>query len=464
MRSRAVGTGWGLLACLFVCPALDLASVPAHGGQGPSFSCERAGLLDEQIICSDALLRIADSVLARQFAGLIRETDDPVRREAIRADEHGWILRRNRECGATAGVRLLDAERPLLVDCFLAAYDERGSDLDRIRREPGTEPGRISAPIRHPSFAPSTAAPETAIDTGLIAGDADQPVMAWRPDGSLLVIGRLASGGGSGLFQWRPGAKPVLLSDAVADPDRVERICLTGEDILLVPKGAGDPAPVQLLDGKSIRLLSRHDVPPVLAQACGLWSRRHLILDAAGEGAVSLGSIDRQAGEPGDRFVMLRHGADTHPVTPPIRVDRRTGMRGQYLAQSAEFVVSLAHRPSPGEAGFERVWAKTGCLSFWRIAAADGAETVGCIPFGDYVGLMPQPLPTAGGLYFAAESAGLYRIDGSTAARVLSGPVDDPLVAPDGCQIAFARGSPSGRTNRRGQKIAVFDACHASGP
>jgi uncharacterized protein len=459
---RAVPIGVAALA------ALPFLVVPSSAGTVPeaSFACDRPGTIDEQVICSDALLRGADAALDRQFAALLAATEEAVRRESIRADEHGWILRRNRECGATAGVKLTDAERPLLVDCFLAAYDERAADLDRMRREPIVEPGEVSSPIRRSMFGETKDVGSQAgipmVDTGLVALEGDEPVFAWRSDGALLVLGRDEAKFAPGLWEWRAGTKPRLVSEAVADPERIERICLAGEDVLLVPRLAGDPPlPVQLLDGKGMRLVNRRDVPGALAMTCGLWGRRRLVTDAEGKAAVALGALDRLAGDPEDRYVQFRRDDGGHRTTPPIRIDRRMGLRAEYAARTAEFVVSAAHRPMRGEAGFERVWAKTGCLPFWRVSAADGSASQGCIPFGDYVGHLPQPLPSPAGLFVAAEDAGLYRIEGETARRVVSGPVEGALIAPDGCQLAVARSYVGKSRPKRGREVAVANLCPA---
>ena len=419
----------------------------------PSFACDRAALIDEKLICSDAMLSAADGALGQAFAALMGATADPVRREAIRADEHAWILRRNRECGVTAHATILDADRPLAVDCFLAAYEERSVDLARMGADRTTDPGQISMPIRH--TAPETdTTPAVPLDTLLLAGE--EPVFAWREDGALLVLGR-DTAGTPGLYLWQAGGGRTRIADAVADPERIERLCLVGGDVLLVPRAADMPLPVQLVDHGTVRLVTRASVPPALAAPCGLSGRHRVIADESGHLALSLGATDRQASEPEDRYVLIGVDGSWGRTRPPIRLDRRLGLWAEYLAGTREFVVAPDHLPGRGETAFERVWAKTGCLAFWRVAE-DGAAIQGCIPFGGGANAMPRPLPSAAGLYVADRAAGLFKIEGETLERVLAGPVEAATLAPDRCHIAFAR-APAAESRTRGRPVAILDVC-----
>ncbi len=96
--------------------AADIAPPFASSMPPASFACDRAELVDEQIICSDALLRQADHALGKSFAALMAATSDAARREALRSDEHTWIIRRNRECGVVKATKVTDADRPGYVD------------------------------------------------------------------------------------------------------------------------------------------------------------------------------------------------------------------------------------------------------------------------------------------------------------------------------------------------------------
>jgi uncharacterized protein YecT (DUF1311 family) len=460
--ARSVGAA-GCLAVLTAWAASAETVPPA------SFACNRPGRPDEQIICGDALLRAADGALGRQYAALIADTADPVRREAIRADEHSWIIRRNVECAISASTKLTDSERPLQVDCFLAAYDERAADLDRMKREPGTDPGAISSPIRRSLFAEGTgAAPVPAghvVHTGLVSADADHPVFEWRADGALLVIGRDAARFVLGLYQWTDGAAPRPVSDAIADAERIDRLCPIGDDIVVIPRPAADSPPLQLVAGGAARLVARGNLPADLVSSCGLSAHRRLVPDDLGHAVLDLGPAERLVAAADDRYVRLRRGGVTQLTTPAIRVDRRVGLRAQYLADTAEFVVSAARRPAQGDSAVERIWAKTNCAPFWRVAAADGAARTDCIPYGSYVGHVPQPLPTKAGLFFAVQDSGLYRVkEGVAAEPVLDGPVENPVVAPDGCRIAFAGNPAADSRLKRGRAVEILDICVSARP
>ena len=421
----------------------DPPSLPEAG-----FACDKASGADEQIICSDPMLREDDADLARRYEALIRATADSARVAVLRSDEHGWIMLRNKECGVTKSTKLTDAAKAGLVDCFLDAYEERSADLERMTADPAADPVSISTPIRKSLFSatPDRAPPpvDALADTGLFAESAEHPLLAWQPDGNLVVLGRGADASGAALYLWRAGKPSILLVPQIRKPERIEKICARGAEIYLLSRTGATR--VTVADG-SMQDVVLSAAPAEVRTSCGLDPALRTVGDAAGKTSLIVGG-----GE--ERLVQWRDGTTARPTAPPIRIDRRYRLAGVYEPFAEDYLVSAQQWPSDMRLSAERRWAKANCLPYWRVAAGTGEAVRQCIPYGDYIGPAPQPLPTGSAVFFAIHGAGLFKVVEGGAQRILPGQADGAVVAPDGCRIAFAGALKDGHPS-----VRVLDSC-----
>lgn len=417
------------------------------------FDCDKASGADEKIICSDPLLRQADADLARRYEALIRATSDSARVAVLRSDEHGWIMLRNKECDVTKSTKVTDAARFRLADCFLDAYEERIADLDRMKADPAADPATISAPIRKSLFSAgaerSPPPAEALADTGLFAASAERPLLSWQPDGNLVVLGRGAEASSAALYLWRAGKPSVLLVPEIRKADRIEKICARGADIYLAARKGAEPyavTRVTVADG-SLRDGPVADLPAEVILSCGFDPALRVAGDAAGKTGLVLGGGET-------RLVQWRDGAAVRAVAPPIRIDRRYPLSAAYLPFAEDYVVSAHQWPADMRQSVERRWAKTNCLPYWRVSAKTGEAARACIPYGDYIGPAPQPLPTKSAVFFSLHGAGLFKVTEGSAQRILPGQADGAVVSADGCKIAYAGALKDGHPS-----VRVLDSC-----
>jgi hypothetical protein len=162
-------------------------------------------------------------------------------------------------------------------------------------------------------------------------------------------------------------------------------------------------------------------------------------------------------GQGDDRFVQLNDKGGWRILQPPLRIDRRTPLQATYLPFSHQFVVSTAHWPEDVRPAAERRWAKTNCLAVWLVAVETGAVRRECIPFGDYAGELPQPVPTADALFFTVAGKGFYKVESDGSVRLIAATSGGTAVSPDGCRIGFAATGRGAET----PSIHILDACPA---
>lgn len=444
----AAGLAFFLLIFLSFTPVAPVFAEEAPSVTDAGFDCDKASGVDEKIICSDPLLRQADADLASHYVALICATPDSARVAVLRSDEHGWIMLRNKECDVTKATKVTDATRAAYVDCFLDAYEERIGDLDRMKEDPSADPVTISTPIRKSLFSaiPDRAPPpaEALADTGLYAKSAEHPLLAWQPDGSLIVLGRGADTAGGALYLWRAGKPSVLLVPQIKKPERIEKICARGGEIYLASHNG--VTRIAVADG-SVQDVPAASLPSEVKISCGLDPELRVVGDAAGKTSLVVGGGDQ-------RLVQWRDGAMMKAVAPPIRIDRRYGLAALYEPFAQDYVVGAQQWPAEMRQSVERRWAKTNCLPYWRVSAKNGEANRACIPYGDYIGPAPQPLPTGSAVFFAIHGAGLFKVIEGGAQRILPGQADGAVVAPDGCRIAFAGALKDGHP-----AIWVLDSC-----
>lgn len=444
----AAGFAFLLLIFLSFTSAAPVFAEEAAPAAEAGFDCDRASGVDEKIICSDPFLRQADADLASHYVTLIRGISDSARVAVLRSDEHGWIMLRNKECEVTKATKVTDATRAAYVDCFLDAYEERIADLERMKEDPSADPVTISAPIRKSLFSaiPDRAPPpaEALADTGLYADSAERPLLAWQPDGSLIVLGRGADTAGAALYLWQAGKPSVLLVPQIKKPERIEKICARGAEIYLASRNG--VTRIIVADG-SVQDAMAAGLPPEVKVSCGLDPVSRVAGDVAGKTSLVLGGGDQ-------RLVQWRDGAAMKAVTPPIRIDRRYGLAATYEPFAQDYVIGAQQWPAEMRQSVERRWAKTNCLPYWRVSAKSGEASRACIPYGDYIGPAPQPLPTGSAVFFAVHGAGLFKVVEGGAQRILPGQADGAVVAPDGCRIAFAGALKDGHP-----AIRVLDSC-----
>jgi uncharacterized protein YecT (DUF1311 family) len=435
-----------------------IALPPAWGQEAPpraSFDCAKAANAPEQVICADPILRGADGALQKQYAALRQSIEDQGRLQALRADEHDWILRRDRECGLSRTTKLTGDLIPLYVDCFLDAYAERTGDLEKLAQDPSLEPTAVSTPIRKPPAIGPT--PAAVRGTGLMVLGRHSRPFVWRDDDSLVVLGTESGHGALALYRWQ-GGKPIPdATEAIGGAEDVDRLCESADGLLLIPSGGRNTI---------IGVMTKGQLSTVERTALSIASRDRCDLDplhrlAAGPKSGIVLDLGPTRPGPGlaERYVHLRNGNAIRDLAPAIRIDRRFPLRAQYLAFEDAFVVSPAEWPSIGHEAAIRRWAKTGCAAFWLVAAGTGSVTAGCMPYGTGGPELPQPLPTKAGLYFTAGEDGLYRVENGAAVQVVEGPIGAATIAPDGCAIAFSGRLKGGINGHRA--VSVLPVCGA---
>jgi uncharacterized protein YecT (DUF1311 family) len=446
------------LAGLSAVPSTSWAVDPAATRQAPSFSCEKAPGVDEQLICADPLLQNADSDLLAAYRAALAASTEPAHVASLKTDERSWIVERNSECQISKYTILTDQTRPGYVDCFLDEYAERIADLEQMKLRPSIDPTNISHPIRK-SFLDNSTAPAAlpdgvAFSTIDIPSDSTKlPVFAWDRDGGLLILAVRQNGEGL-LSSWRPGTTKTLAT--IPQAVRFSRVCVLGDGTPVLVGDPGDEVGVVTANG-GFQVFGWAKLTPRVLHGCGL-DLSALLVSNGGDTLLNIGSS--HLGTPlAPRFVSLVSTAGTQMVQPPVRIDARIHLRGAYLAQTGKFVISAADRLPEMQGAIERRWSKTNCLPYWLISPDNAEASEACIPFGPYVRSVPQPLPTKSAVFFAADSYGLYRVSGDSAQQVLSGTIEQPAVSDDGCAIAFAVAAGTGMIANRNGLLIVMNAC-----
>lgn len=444
------------LSCLASVPSTGWAAGPAT--QAPSFSCENAPGVDEQLICADPLLQNADNDLLTVYRAALAASTVPAHVASLKTDERSWIVERNSECGISKYTVVTDQTRPGYVDCFLDEYAERITDLEQMKQRPTIDPTSISHPIRksfRDSPAASAALPDgVAFSTIDIPSDSTKlPMFAWGRDGALLILALRQNGEGL-LSSWRPGAPKTLAT--IPQAVRFSHVCVLADGTPVLVGDPGDEVGVLASNG-GFQVIGWSKLSPRIMHGCGL-DLSSLLVSNGGDTMLNLGP--RRVGTaPVPRFVSRVLPAGTQAVKPPIRIDARIHLRGAYLPQAGKFVVSAADRLPDMQGAVERRWSKTNCLPFWLVSPGGAEASEACIPFGPYVRSVPQPLPTKSALFFAADSYGLYRSSGDGAQQVVSGTIERPVVSDDGCSIAFAVAAGTGMIANRNGLLIVMNAC-----
>jgi uncharacterized protein YecT (DUF1311 family) len=436
--------------------ALAAASEP---GAAASFECDGAVGVDSDIICSDALLRRADGELGRLYRSVLAEANGQARIDALKNDERNWILRRNSQCKVSKSLKLNRDQLPTYVDCFLFAYEERMDDLRRIRAAPEVDPVTISNPIRKSSFGDSIAdiaMPAGAlVETGLMTGDTKRRVLGFKSDDTLVVLGYRAEQSDLGVFSWKLGQSQQAFSPPTPLPSKAD-LCVTSKTIVVLVS----PNDAMISTAQSrLETLALSKLPAETRRACSISGERDLVGNLDGSFALDLGPRNA-AGADGARFVSVVDAQGSHPLSPPIRIDRRFLPRAYFNPGDGSFVVFEGRRPPDARANAVRYWAKTNCASYSVVDPATRRSRNSCIPFGSYADETSEdlvvPLQTRAGLYFAIASRGLFKVVDGTAKRVVAGPVTQPHVAPDDCSIAFI--GSAGKTNEQ-HRVMLLDAC-----
>ncbi|HEV2675485.1 MAG TPA: lysozyme inhibitor LprI family protein [Aliidongia sp.] len=459
VAATLAGLSAGPLAGHAAGPAAEAAS-PAKTSPAPSFSCAKAPGVDEQLICATPLLQNADTDLSTAYRAALAASTVPAHVASLKADERSWIVERNSECQISKYTVLTDQTRPGYIDCFLDEYAERIADLEQMTQRPTIDPTAVSHPIRK-SFldnsSTTAALPDgVAFTTIDIPSDSTKlPVFAWGRDGALLILALRQNGEGV-LSSWRPGAPKTLAT--IPQAVRFSRVCVLGDGTPVLVGDRGDEVGVVSASG-GFQVIDWSKLTPRIMHGCGL-DLSTLLVSNGGDTILTLGP-SRLGAPSTQRFVSLTAGAGPQMVKPPVRIDARIHLRGTFLPQVGKFVVSAADRLPEMQGAVERRWSKTNCLPYWLIAPDNGEAGEACIPFGPYVRAVPQPLPTRSGVFFAADSYGLYRVSGDSAQQVLSGAIEQPVVSNDGCAVAFAVAAGTGMIANRNGLLIVMNACPA---
>ena len=450
-------------ACCFLLlnvPFASLGAVASEPAVAASFDCNNTVGVDTEIICSDPLLRHADSELARLYHSLTSDGTGQAHIDALKNDERLWILRRNSQCKVSKSLKLNSDQLPNYVDCFLAAYDERMDDLRRIRANPQADPSAISNPIRKSTFGDSVAEipiPAGAlVETGLVTSDSSRPMLGFRSDNSLVVLGSKAEQPELALFVWKSGqVQETITADAPIPPTSM--LCVTSKSIVVLSSGM-DALVRSATQGK-LQATARGYLPADVQRACAIATDHNLVGNSDGSFALDLGPRRASAAD-SPRFVTVVDPQGSHALTPPIRIDRRFPPRAYFHASDGKFVVSQGPMPQDARTIADHNWAKTDCGTFWLVDPATRHTSTGCIPFGSYADEtnddLVVPLPTHAGLFFAIPSSGLFKVVDGTAKRIVAAPVRQVHIAPDDCTIAFI-GSPGKFSSQH--RVMLLDAC-----
>jgi hypothetical protein len=242
---------------------------------------------------------------------------------------------------------------------------------------------------------------------------------------------------------------PTIAADA--------SLCAAGKTLVVLPAQQTESA--LLATQGRVQSLALNALPAEVRRACGVAVERHQIGTPDGSVALDLGPRTSSLASP-TRFVSLIDAQGTHALNPPIRIDRRFALMGQFNPSSGQFVVSPGARPAALQTIADRTWAKTNCGKFWLVDAATRRVASGCIPFGAYADETGDatvvPLPSRAGLFFAVPERGLYRVVDDTAKQVVAAPVDQARLGPDGCSLAFI-GSAS--KTAQGRQVMVLNVC-----
>jgi uncharacterized protein len=460
-----------IVAVCFGGLALPIGEASAQDAPArPSFSCARAATIDEKLICSDPLLSERDLELTRAYRGLLAQTQDPARAEDIRADQHAWILRRNAECGVFKSTRISDDERGSYIDCFIDSYDERAADLRQMANQPTVAPGDISTPIRKP--LPSSVPEELErarrylVATGLtVAPGPVAPQVRWLDPDRVVAIDATRA-----LVTWSARGKAATRTDIAVATDVPTALCASDGAVYLAARPGG-PLRKLLIDlgGRTTAAPEADAQRGKCASEASALAEGHLaVADPGAAWVLNLGSNAHGHAITEPRFVVeSQAGRPAVPVTPPIRVDSRTALGGQYLDFLERFLVWYQPaRLSHGEAqAMLRRWAKFDCLPYWLVDPAQGRADQRCIPFGGYNQLRPIPIVAKTRHFFLATTVpkagadeawlGFFELEPDRSAkRIVPGVFIYAETSPDGCKVALVDAKFG---------LSVFDACAAFG-
>lgn len=468
---------------------------PARADSTPmppaSFDCTKAPGVDEHVICSDPLLRQADHDLAAAYKAARSVATDKAR---LRADEHGWVIQRDQECGIEKFIIVTDANRPRFVDCFLDEYDERMGDLQQMSLRPTADPASISHPIRK-SFDIYAPAQNTAMGDLQVLPGLTVTAFTWqlkednRPTAprpwtesitdrlrwiESLVALAIAPDGSGALYSYQEkqglgGDQPIikgvpqnqrqiqidtLLMIKRADipkPDRFTTLCaLNNGDILLTGKRSG---PFGLVSGSDFS--SQSHLPPDVQAKCNLQPNRLSLGNSWGE-ILNFGSL-KTGTLPNPRFITLTTPEGTKTVEPPIRIDSRTHFSAYFAA--GVFVLYQDTWPPGMNEIMERRWSKTNCVVYYEIDPHSATDLPYCIPFGSYSVAPPKPLvlpkeemiSTGNDGYFSQPCEPYFYVPGSGIW------INDPAPSLWGYAIAPVP-ALVGFPKEKGCSIAYFDA------
>jgi uncharacterized protein YecT (DUF1311 family) len=472
----AVCGAWLGAACL------GTSAAPAHAEDAPaanraSFNCERAVLLDERLICSDTLLSQADLELGRAYRALLDSTKDAARIEELHSDQQAWILRRNAECGVFKSTLPKTSEWPAYVDCFLDAYEERAGDFRRMAANPTTPPSEIALPIRKSLLG---LAPEEAsgyrrflLDTGItLSADPINMPLRWLDDNRLVgVDGAGQEGDGTrALLVWSARTASVTRTGASVPIHWRRSLCAAAGAIYI--SGLSGAAPTELRrftidDAARAAAAPPGEIPrgECALEVPALLDGRVLVADLTGGSSLYLGSTSRGRAAGALRYVTeQRTGHPSALVVPPVRIDSRFGLGGNYLPFSRRFLVwyEPGRLPRTQWQAAQRRWVKADCLAYWLIDPESGRAETRCIPFGGYNETRPIPVIAKPGAFFLVAPVtkpgpsdgwfGFYALRDGHAQRIAPGAFISASTSPDGCRIALIDAA---------SKVSVFDACAA---
>jgi uncharacterized protein YecT (DUF1311 family) len=446
-----------------MCLALGIAkAAPAAPLPPASFDCAKAPGVDERVICGDPLLRQADHALGQAYQAARAAATDKAR---LRADEHGWVMQRDRECGVDKFTLLTADNLPRFSDCFLGEYDERMGDLRQMRLHPGEDPQSISHPIRKvfPDIAP---APSNApfVTIPILPGQ-DITAFAWRltpaaypfqtlgSDESLAAL-VMSPDDSEGVFSTEsdasnvaaPGANHSIRTTKIATipgPIHFTALCgLPNGDIVLSQSRNG---PFGMISKAGFA--NRPTLPADIQATCNLAPNQMSIGDGNGH-LLKFGPV--KAGVQAEpRFISITSGAITKTVEPPIRIDSRSHFSAYFQAWNRKFIVYQDTWPPGTDDIMERRWEKTNCAAYYEIDADTEAATSYCVPFGPFATAAPHPLilpqriyysdgdqtsvPLSCPNFFYERDSGIWSLDGKVFIAKTS---KSPQTAADGCFIA----------------------------
>jgi hypothetical protein len=280
--------------------------------------------------------------------------------------------------------------------------------------------------------------------------------LGFKSDNTLVVLGFKADQADLGVFTWKAGQLQDSLAASSPIPSNAA-LCVTSKSIVVMTS-ASDAMASSALQSK-LEPVALNKLTSEVRRACGISSERELVGKPDGSVALDLGPRNPSSAD-STRFVTLVDAQGDHPLSPPIRIDRRFPPRAHFNPGDGKFVVSQGPRPQDARTIAVRYWANSNCSSFFLVDPATRRSMSNCIPFGSYADETNKdlvvPLQTRAGLYFAIASRGLFKVVDGNAKRVVAGPVSQPHVAPDDCSIAFIGSSGKASAQHR---VMMLDSC-----